>query len=655
MKPMKPKNPFVFAALALLGLLPHIHADVVPNPLFSDNAVLQRDKKVQVWGVAADGEKVTVEFAGQKVETVAKDGKWKVELQQMPASAEPRTMTISGNNTITASNILVGEVWLCSGQSNMEWALENSTNGPEAVAASEDPQLRMMRLPHRASDEPQSTFDAKWNACTPASAPDFSAVAYHFGRDLRKSLGVPIGLIGSYFGGTPAESWTDRKTLETNPDLKTILEAHSRKIAEFDPVKMEETNKKNQADYEAALAKATAEGTKKPNRPVVLMPPTTDHRRPVGLYNGMIAPLQPYAIRGMIWYQGESNAGAPLLYRKLFPAMIGAWRKQWGEGDMPFLFAQIAPFKNMTPGIREAQLLAWKSTPRTAMVVTTDVGDAEDIHPLKKQPVGERLALAARALAYGEQIVYSGPEYDSMSVSGNRAVIHFKHTGSGLVAKDGDLRGFFLASADGNFRPAKAEIKGDTVEVFSDEVPVPAAVRYGWSNVPDVNLTNKEGLPASPFRTDVSDSFAFRTGGTASGGVKLLAGGSNGNRVALAHGARWTDGEVEVDTTASPALWHSYLSTSPGQFAFEPGQRYRISYDYTVKDLGTDYPFYHAFEGGSADGQAPKFHESWQAEPNSKGNKEFTVTATIPDARLVIGVKKGAIRIGNLTVEKLAP
>jgi len=367
-----------------------------------------------------------------------------------------------------------------------------------------------MRLPHRASDEPQETFDAKWNPCAPASVPGFSAVAYYFGRDLRKSLGIPVGLIGSYFGGTPAEAWTDQTTLAENPELKTILDVQARKEAEFDPVKMEEANRKNQAVYDAALAKASAEGTKQPNgRPVVLLPPKIDHRRPTGLYNGMIAPLQPYALRGVIWYQGEKNNVAPLLYRKLFPAMISSWRKQWGLGDFPFLFVQIAPFKKMEPGIREAQFLTWKSTPNTAMVVTTDVGDAEDVHPRNKEPVGLRLALAARALAYGEQIVYSGPEYDSMSIRENRAVIHFKHIGGGLVSKDGELRGFFIAGADGNFRPAKAEIQGDTVEVFSEDIPSPAAVRYGWANVPDVNLTNKEGLPASPFRTDVSDSFVF--------------------------------------------------------------------------------------------------------------------------------------------------
>lgn len=640
-------------ALAGCGFLPHLQADVVPHFLFSDNAVLQRDKNVPVWGTAAEGEKVTVEFAGRKLETVAKDGRWRVEFPPMPASSEPRTMTFSGNNSVTASNILVGEVWLCSGQSNMEWALKNSNGGAEAVAASADPQFRLMRIPHRASDEPQATANATWNECSPASVPGFSAVGYHFGRDLRKALRVPIGLIGSYFGGTPAEAWTDRKTLAENPDLKTILKAQAKKETGFDPIKMEETNRKNQADYEAALAKATAEGTKKPNRPPVLLPPKIDHRRPSGLHNGMIAPLQPYALRGVIWYQGESNNDAPLLYRKLFPAMIAAWRNQWQHGEFPFLFCQIAPFRSMGPGIREAQFLTWKSTPNTAMVVTTDVGDAEDIHPLDKKPVGKRLALAARALAYGENLEYSGPEFDAMTVRQDRAIIHFKHTGGGLVAKDGDLKGFFIADADGNFQPAKAEIRGETVEVFSNEVPAPAAVRFGWANVPDLNLYNKEGLPASPFRTDVSNSFRFQTGVAGPGSLDLLTGGPNANNVTLALGARWKGDAVEIDTTASQGLWHSYLVTSPAQLHFEPGCRYRIGYDYTVRALGGAYPFYHVFEGSGPDGKEPKFHESWQAEPDSQGRREFTVTASSPAARLLLGVKKGSIRIENLTVEKL--
>ena len=519
-----------FAALALWNA--PLKADVSPNPLFSDNAVLQRDRKVPVWGTAAEGEKVIVEFAGQKVESFAKDGRWKVELQPMPASAEPRTMTITGNNTVAATNVLVGEVWLCSGQSNMEanmaWFRKVSPNGAAVLASSTDPLIRIVRVSRRDFDKPQADTVIQWNLCDTNSVADFSAVAYFFGRDLRRQLGVPIGLIGSYEGGTPAEAWTDRAALNGDPDLKALLEAQAKREAEFDPPKLEEANNKIRADYEAVAAKALAEGKPKPPGPFLGVPPNQNKQRPACLYNGMIAPLQPYAIRGVIWYQGESNSDAPLVYRKLFPVMIASWRQQWGQGNFPFLFVQLAPCKRWSPGLREAQLLSWKSTPNTAMVVTTDVGDASDSHPKKKEPVGARLALAARALAHGEKIEYSGPEFDSMSVRENRAVIHFKHAGGGLVAKDGDLKGFVVAGADGNFWPAKAEIKGDTVEVFREHVPVPVAVRYGWANVPDVNLFNKDGLPASPFRTDVSDSFVFKAAQVADKLQRALAPSASG-------------------------------------------------------------------------------------------------------------------------------
>ena len=645
-------------ALLLLGLVPQIQADVTPNSLFSDHAVLQRDKKIPVWGTAAEGEKVKVEFAGQKVQTVAKGGRWKVELQPIPASSEGRAITFTGNNTVTVNNVLVGEVWVCSGQSNMEasmaWLRKVSPSSAADIASSTDPLIRILRVPRNDVDEPQTDAATKWYECSPESVTDFSAVAYFFGRDLRKRLGVPVGLIGSYEGGTPAEAWTDRVTLSGDSDLKALLEAQARQEAQCDQAKLEEANNKLRADYEAAAAKALAEGKPKPNAPRLGVPPQRDKNRPACLYNGMIAPLQPYAIRGVIWYQGESNSNAPLLYRKLFPAMITSWRQQWGEGDFPFLFVQVAPCKKWSPGLREAQLLTWNSTANTAMVVTTDIGDAEDSHPRKKEPVGARLALAARALAYGEKIEYSGPEFDSMSVRENRAVIHFKHTGGGLVAKEGDLKGFFIAGADGNFRPAKAEIKADTVEVSSEEMPAPAAVRYGWANVPDINLFNKEGLPASPFRTDVSHSFVFRVAKDPEA-MDLLAGGAEGGgRVCLDHGARWVNGGVEIDTTkAAPDKGYNYLMTSPKNYAFEPGQRYRISYEYTVTAANVAWAFYHSFEGGSPDGKAASSREVWEGETLSPNQKQFTVTVLKPDARLILGAKTGAIRIENLVVEKL--
>ena len=496
--------------IVLLGsicLLPDaapLRADVTPNFLFSDNAVLQRDKKIPVWGTAAEGEKVTVEFAGQKAETTAKDGRWKVELQPMKATAEGQTMTFTGNNVVKASNVVVGEVWLCSGQSNMELPLKLSERGREVASSANDAMLRMVCIPRREMDEPQSNAVATWRMGNPNSSAEFSAVAFYFGRELRKALDVPIGLIGSYYGNTPAQAWMDRETLAGDADFKKMLDEQAKAESEFDPVKFEAQVKSIQEKFDIAAAQAAAEGKPKPRGPVLPVPPNKLKQRPACLYNGMIAPLQPYAIRGVIWYQGESNNADPILYRKLFPALIQSWREQWGQGDFPFLFVQIAPFKDLTPGLREAQLLALKSTKNTAMAVTTDVGNPVDIHPTNKEPVGHRLSLAARALAYGEKIEFSGPLYSSMRVEGNKAIVSFSHAGGGLIAKDGDLRGFMVAGSDGRFFAAQAEIKGESVEISSPEVLVPTVVRYGWANAPDVNLFNKEGLPASPFRTDIS-------------------------------------------------------------------------------------------------------------------------------------------------------
>jgi len=500
------KLPLRLPPSTLLGILllsGALQAEVIPDSLFGDNAVLQQGRKVPVWGTASEGEKVTVCFGGQKSEALTKDGKWMVWLDPMDANATPQTMTIKGaSNTVTSTNILVGEVWICSGQSNMEWTLQKCTNATAAIAAAVDPQIRLLTVPRSPVDEPQSSAQVTWKECNSTNVPSFSAVAYFFARDLRKNLNIPVGLIGSYWGGTPAEAWTDRKTLASSPVLNAILEKHAKAVTSFDPLKLEEENKKITAQYEAEAAKAVAEGKPKPGGPRLKLAPKVDHRRPCALYNGMIAPLQPYAIRGVIWYQGENNSGEAKLYQTLFPAMIGNWRSAWNQGDFPFLFVQIAPYKKMTPEIREAQLLTWKRTPNTSMAVITDVGNPENIHPTNKEPVGQRLALAARALAYGEKIEYSGPLYKSAETNGNSITINFDHPGKGLLAKDGPLKGFVIAGPDKTFVPAQAEIKGSTVIVSAPLVSNPVAVRYGWDFVPDVNLYNQEGLPASPFRTD---------------------------------------------------------------------------------------------------------------------------------------------------------
>jgi len=459
-----------------------LRANVQPNPLFSSGAVLQRDVPVPVWGTADEGEAVTVEFGGKTVSTAAKDGKWMVKLPAMSANAQPQTLTIKGKNTVAVDGVLVGDVWMCSGQSNMAFRLDQADKGAEEVARSANPLLHLFHVPRITEDKPQTSVNAAWKECGPESSADFSAVAYFFGRDLVKDLKIPVGLILSAVGGTPAEAWTSDSAMRAHPELKGIFERQENAEKEF-------------SEKTVGLEKDA--GKRKPKDP------GQSSHRPSGLFNGMIAPIIPYAIRGAIWYQGEANREYGKEYQTLFPTLIADWRQRWGLGDFPFLFVQITPNERMTPEIREAQLLVWKKTANTAMVVTMDCGNATNIHSPFKEPVGKRLALAAMALAYGSKGEYSGPTYESFKIKGQEAVVEFSHVGGGLFAKDGELRGFTIAGADKNFVPATARIEGATVVVSSPQVTSPVAVRYGWEKVPDVNLYNKEGLPGSPFRTDV--------------------------------------------------------------------------------------------------------------------------------------------------------
>jgi sialate O-acetylesterase len=489
-------------AALLAGLATAARAEVEPNSLFSDGAVLQQGVAVPVWGAGKDGEQVTVKIQDQTVSTTVRDGRWLVRLKPMKAGG-PFTLTITGDNTITITNVLVGEVWLCSGQSNMAFHLAQAANAAEAIAAAGDPQLRLFTVPYGATDTPKTEVPGSWKESSPETARGFSAVAWFFGRELRRALKVPVGLINSSVGGTPAEAWTSRATLEADPGLREILERYAEQVNKYDPVAAAAQHQRAIEKHKQVVEKATAAGEKPPPAPRAPADPRQASVRPCGLYNAMIAPLEPYAIAGAIWYQGESNAGRAAEYQKLFPAMIENWRQAWAQGEFPFLFVQIAPHQGMKPEIREAQLLSWQKVPRSAMAVITDVGNEKDIHPTQKEPVGARLALAARAIAYGEKIEYSGPVYASMKIESNRAILNFTHIGSGLVAKDGELKGFTIAGVDGSFVAAKATIEGDKVVVSSPSVATPAAVRCGWANTPDVNLFNKEGLPATPFRTDV--------------------------------------------------------------------------------------------------------------------------------------------------------
>jgi sialate O-acetylesterase len=478
-----------------------LRAEVRPNSLFSDGVVLQRGGSVPIWGTASEGEKVTVKFQGQTVSTSAKDGRWLVRLKHLKAGGS-FTLAIAGDNSILITNVLVGEVWLCSGQSNMAFPLSRAENAPQAIPAADDPELRLYTVPRGATDTPLKDVPGVWKECTPETATSFSAVAYFFGRDLRRALNVPVGLIHSSVGGTPAEAWTSHQTLESDPALKAIPESQAARVKAYDPVAAAQKHQQALARHKEAVAKARAEGKQPPAAPRAPVDPSRSPRRPSALYNAMIAPLQPFAIAGVIWYQGEANATRAAEYQKLFPAMIRNWREAWGEGDFPFLFVQIAPHERMTPEIREAQLLSWQKVPRTAMAVITDIGNETNIHPTRKEPVGDRLALAARAIAYGQKLEYSGPVYRSMKVKGNQVILSFMHIDGGLEAKGGELKGFTIAGADGSCASATAKIEGKKVIVESPSGAAPTAVRYGWSNTPNVNLFNKEGLPATPFRTD---------------------------------------------------------------------------------------------------------------------------------------------------------
>ncbi len=633
-------------ACALLVATPLAAAIQLASP-FGDHMVLQQGRPVPVWGTAAPGEKVTVEFAGRKKSAVAAaDGRWRIDLRKMDASAESRTLTVTGSESgapLVLSDVLVGEVWLCGGQSNMERQLglrsgqKPIVNWEQEVAAANHPLIRQLYVKQTRGTSPQNAVDAHWTVCSPATVADFTAVGYFFARDLHAARGVPVGIIHSSWGGTPAEAWTSEAGLRDFPEFSESLEAMRKRTAHPEEArrayseKLETWYRANDpgsaaawrspdfpdADWEtmnlptpweeaghpdfdgivwfrksfdlpagwtgrdlelrlsaiddidttwvngvevgatsdwsaprvyripaAALRPAgnviavrvldtgANGGIWNKELPMSIAPvnatdtpvslagpwrvqfamklgrdrPPTDVAQspsaPTVLYNGMIAPLVPYAIRGATFYQGEANASRATQYRTLFPAMIADWRRQWGEGDFPFLFVQIAPFKDQPPEIREAQFIAWRNTKNTAMTVTIDVGDANDIHPANKAPVGARLALAARALAYGETLEYSGPVFSRAKFKDERAILSFTHVKNGLMAKDGPLTGFTVAGHDGVFHPAQAAIAGDQVVVTSADVAKPVAVRYGWANVASGNLFNRDGLPASPFRTD---------------------------------------------------------------------------------------------------------------------------------------------------------
>jgi len=500
----------IFAVGAALAGTPAMAAVKLPA-LISDNMVLQQGMKVPIWGWASPGETVTVKIAGQQARATAdKDGRWRVSLDPLKPGPALKMNITAGGKTTTVKNILVGEVWVCSGQSNMTHPTILTVTANNEVAKAKYPEIRLCNVAETVADTPQQDVKAAWTPCTPATVQQFSAVAYYFGRKLHLDLGVPVGLIHSSVGATEAESWMDRKVLEADPEFKPIFDfwVHQRKEHEDNVAGAAQ----RLAAWRQAAEKAKAEGKPVPPTPPGI-PFDWSVRYPGRLYNGMIAPLMPYGIRGVIWYQGESNyVGA--LYRKEFATLIRSWRKAWREGDFPFLFVQLANYgeRKSEPGpsawavTRQAQLESL-AEPNTAMAVTIDIGKGNYIHPGNKQDVGRRLALAAEALVYGKEVVYSGPICDGIEVKGNKARLKFKHVDGGLVVKGGGaLKGFAVAGADRKFVWAEAKIDGDTVVVSSEKVKRPVFVRYAWADNPDCNLFNKADLPASPFEVPSSSA-----------------------------------------------------------------------------------------------------------------------------------------------------
>jgi sialate O-acetylesterase len=491
----------LLAGMLLSGAL-QCRGDITLPALISDNMILQHDEKISIWGKADPGESITVIMGPDNGQTLAgKDGNWAVTLDPLP-SGGPYDMTVAGKNNLTVHNVAIGEVWVCAGESNMEFKTVAARNSQEEMADADLPMTRVFTVSHTAAGQPASDCQGSWVVCDPDSVKDFSAIAFFFARELNRGMRTPFGIIQATWGPSPAQAWTPRKTLESEPALSGILDHYSKAVAAY-PQAL--------TDYQTRLDQwHTAGGYASGPKPV---PPVNPQgtREPAALFNGMIAPLLRYPIRGVLWYQGESNTGDPDLYAKLFPAMIQSWRAAWDEGAFPFFFAQLSGFlehraqpeESQWAKLREAQTAAL-ALPKIGMVVTADIGEERNMHPPDKQDVAHRFALLAQSQVYEKDVTASGPVFESMDPGDSgQAVISFSHADGGLTTPaNAPVKGFEAAGPDGRFASADASIKGSKVIVTSKEVPNPTAIRYDWANFPDGNLMNQAGLPAAPFRTD---------------------------------------------------------------------------------------------------------------------------------------------------------
>ncbi|HEX4149381.1 MAG TPA: sialate O-acetylesterase [Pirellulales bacterium] len=500
---------FCCTLAALIALGSSVQAEITLPALFSDHMVIQAGAAVPIWGWAAAGETISVSTGPQSLTTQAQaDGSWRVTLEKMP-SGTVLAITCRAANTVTIQDALVGEVWLCSGQSNMEMPVKRARDAEREQAAARFPQLRVFKVERQTSLTPLARCAGHWVVCSPETAGDFSATAFYFGRELHTTQGMPIGLIVSAWSGSAIEAWTSREAQETQAPLRELLatwDSKDRAYTDEIAAREKDAYQRARAQWQASLRELRAAGKPAPKAPRPPRDPHTDWHHPAVLFNGMIAPLIPFSLRGAIWYQGESNAltdDSSALYARQLPLLIDDWRRRWGQGDFPFAWVQLPFISNKTvhwARMRES-MRQTLSTPQTGMAVTIDLGEPRLLHPKNKQDFAHRLALWARANVYGAPLKWSGPLPAEHWTRGQEIVVRFQHA-AGLRAQDGELRGFEIAGDDHRFLPAQARIEGELVIVSSPDVAQPAAARYSWSNLPDGNLINSADLPASPFRTD---------------------------------------------------------------------------------------------------------------------------------------------------------
>ena len=492
-------------------------AEIKLPAVVGDNMVLQHGRPVPIWGWADPNETVTVTAAGQTASAKAdQDGRWQVRLPKLEVSAKPMQMQIRGSSgsALTVSDILVGEVWFCTGPSNIFWPVSRCDNAKREMATAKYPGIRFFTVQRKTADKPQADCVGNWFACSPDTVGGVSGIGYFFSRRLHKDLNMPIGLLQSYWGGSRVEAWTSMEALEAEPELKPILDWWAKSFAQFDSGQTKAAYDGQLKEWQQTVAKAKAEGTKPPRKPQAPENPHLSRHRPASLYNGMVAPLVPFAMRGVISYQGLGNLFWAQYTRELLVTQIRDWRSRWGQGSFPFGMVQPAPFpcdrwpkcsEDAYSLQREGQLLVLDTVPDTGVAPTMDIGDLKELHFTNKQDVARRLVAWALATVYGRDMPYSGPVYESMAVEGDAIRIRFRHTGTGLMTNDGrPPSSFATAGPDKVFHPATARIDGHTVIVRSDRVRTPVAVRFAFNDTEVPNLFNKEGLPASLFRTGVS-------------------------------------------------------------------------------------------------------------------------------------------------------